>query len=158
MSSENRGLFLGSTQTKDTRDLLNNILVALNKKDSGFYPETEFVNGQVYFPDPTLTSDTPQRPVPRQVYRKVINFGALKNAAGTSSVAHGITITAGHSFTRIYATASDPSTAFIPIPYASAVAADIVELKVDATDVYITVGKDMSAYTKTYVVLEWIAT
>jgi len=158
MASDNRGLFLGTTQTKDTRDLLNNMLIALNNKDSGYYTRTEFVNGQTYFPDPALTSDTAQQPVPRQVYRIVVNMGTLPAIAKTHSIAHGITVTATHSFTRIYGTATHVSTKFIPLPYATGTALEVIELWADATNVNIKVLQDMSAYTKVYVVLEYITT
>ncbi len=100
----------------------------------------------------------------RQVFRKVIAFGALPNA-GTKSVAHGIDTLPqdlpnnyiGFSFTRIYATATDPvNELYIPIPYASNVAANVIEINVDATNVNITTASNKTAYTITYVVLEYI--
>jgi hypothetical protein len=152
------GTLRGTTPTQTLPELLNAILMALNTKDAGYYPRTEFVNGQVWFPDPTLTSDTPTHPVLRPDFRIVVIPGALPNAAGMLTVAHGLDVTAGYSFTRIYGTANNPMTAFLPMPYPSSVAADIIELAVDATNVYIVVGKDMSAFTKNYVVLEYIKT
>jgi hypothetical protein len=134
---------------------LNLTSSTLNLRDAGYYPITEFVNGQLYFPNPAYNSSTATTPTYRQVYRKVINFGALPNT-GTKSVAHGITITSSVTFTRIYATATQPSTSFIPIPYASPTLANNIELNVDATNVNITTGSNRSAYTVTYVVLEWI--
>src|SRR5678815_1473821 len=84
------------------RQSTNNIALVVNIKDSGYYVLTEFVNGQAFFPNPLLSSTTQQAPVFRQVFRKVINFGALPNA-GTKSVAHGIDINSTFTFTRIYA-------------------------------------------------------
>lgn len=138
------------------RQSINNIAMVLNIKDSGYYPLQEFVNGQVFFPDPTLSSSTPTAPVFRQVFRKIINFGGLPNT-GTTSVAHGLTITSGFTFTRIYACASDiTGSDYIPIPYASPTDASNIELRVDATDVIITTGSDRTAFTVCYVVLEFI--
>ena len=137
------------------RQRTNNIAMVLNIKDSGYYPRTEFVNGQVYFPNPALDSTTSQSPVFRQVFRKVINFGALPNT-GSTSVAHGLTITSGFTFTRIYGTATDPSTNFIPIPYAHPTAANNISLDVDTTNAIITTGSDRTGYTTTYVVIEYI--
>lgn len=135
---------------------LNNMALALNLKDTGYYTQQEFLNSQVYFPDPALTSTTPATPVFRQVFRTVVNFGALPNTA-TKSVAHGIAITTGYIFTRIYATASDQvALTYIPIPYASPVLANNIELNVDAVNVNITTGSNRSAYLTTYVVLEYI--
>lgn len=150
------GSFVPTTFSGSTSEAYNIIALVLNTKDSGFYVLEEFVNGQVWFPDPALNSSTPKAPTLRQVIRKVFNIGALPNGAGTLSIAHGIPITADTSFTRIYGTTTEQGNNFLPIPYASAVAADIIELYVDATDIHITVGKDRSMFTKTYVVLEYI--
>ncbi|HUV84749.1 MAG TPA: hypothetical protein VMV86_03520 [Methanosarcinales archaeon] len=137
------------------RELFGQIEDVLNKKDTGFYVEQQFVNGQVFFPNPTLSSTTSQSPTYRQVYRKVIDFGALPNA-GTTSVAHGITTDAQFTFTRIYGCATDPSTTYIPLPYASPTAANNIEINADTTNVNITTGSDRTGFTTTYVVIEWI--
>jgi hypothetical protein len=167
---ENTGLFLPTTNIWDvipedatfvTIDMLkelllrlhqnmNNTSMAVDRKDTGMYTLTEFMNGQSFFPDPTLDSTTLQTPVQRQVYRKVINFGALPNAA-TKSVAHGLTITNTWSFTRIYATASDP----VGLVYFS-IPGNGVSITVDATNVNITTTVNMTAYTTVYCVLEFL--
>lgn len=135
---------------------INTIALNLNIRDAGYYVESEFINGQAWFPNPALSSTTTASPVLRQVFRLVINFGALPNT-GTKSVAHGLTITAGYSFTRIYATASDPiGKNYIPIPYASPTDANEIEINVDATNVNITTGSDRTAFTICYVILEYI--
>jgi hypothetical protein len=154
-STAELGSFVSNTQTQNVSATLNQMSLVLNTKDTGYYPLTEFVCGQLYFPDPTLTSASTTTPVWRQVFRKVINFGALPNTA-TKTVAHGITITATTSFTRIYGVATDPSTSFLPLPYSSATANDVIEVWVDATNVNIKVGKDRSGYTTCYVVLEYL--
>jgi hypothetical protein len=136
---------------------MNLIAINLNAKDTGIYDTSEFVNGQKYFPDPGLTSLTSAPPIPRQIFRKVINFGPLPNA-GTTSVPHGIAINANTIFTRIYATASD-STGFnyVPIPYASVTAViDNIELNVDVTNVNIITGSNRSNFNICYVVLEYL--
>src|SRR5579859_4572834 len=135
---------------------VNNIALLLNIKDTGVYNLFEIINGQTYFPDPTLNSSTTATPINRQVYRTTINFGALPNA-GTKSVPHNITITPKTSFTRIYATASDPvNKAYVPIPYAAVVLADAIEMSVDATNVNITTAINLTNYTVCYAVLEYL--
>jgi hypothetical protein len=135
---------------------LNNIAVVLNTKDTGQYQLSEFVNSQLYFSDPALNSSTALSPQDRQVLRKVINFGTLPNA-GTTAVAHGITCTVKTTFTRIYGTASDTAGKnYIPLPYASPTAANNIELKVDATNVTIITGSNRTAFTITYVILEYL--
>jgi hypothetical protein len=135
---------------------VGNIAVVLNTKDSGLYELSEFVNGQVWFSNPTLNSSTLQSAQDRQVLRTVINFGSLPNT-GTKSVAHNISCTPMTTFTRIYATASD-TTGFnyIPIPYASATAVDNIELNVNATNVNIITGSNKSNFNICYVILEYI--
>lgn len=140
----------------------NNIALALNLKDTGYYVDQEYVNGQSWFPDPSLTSNTAESPEYRQVYRLVVNFGALPDgtAAVTKNVAHGLTVDDNTSFTRIYGVASKTSSAYsyIPLPYSSPTLANNITLSVDATNVTITVDAtvDWSSYDTTYVVLEYI--
>lgn len=135
---------------------LNNMSLALNLKDTGYYSLQEFLNSQAFFPDPTLSSTTSAAPVYRQAFRTTVNFGALPNT-GTKSVAHGIAIMGTYSFTRIYAAASDQiGMNYIPIPYASPTDTNNIELSVDATNVTITTGSDRSAFLITYVILEYI--
>lgn len=134
---------------------INDIALVLNIKDSGYYVPTEFVNGQIFFPNPALSSTTSDSPVYRQVFRKVINFGTLPNA-GTTSVAHGLTIDSNFTFTRIYGAATDPSTTFIPLPYSSTTLVNNIELSVDTTNVNITTGIDRTGFTITYIILEYI--
>jgi hypothetical protein len=135
---------------------LNLISLNLNIKDTGYYDLQQFVNGQLYFQNPSLSSLTPQSPTYRQVYRLVVNFGALPNA-GSKSVAHNISVTSGFSFTRIYATATkNDQTSFIPIPFASPILNENIKLEVTNTNVTITTAIDYSAYTITYVVLEYL--
>jgi len=135
---------------------LNNQAVALNIKDTGYYDTSEFVNGQSFFPNPAYNSTTAVKPAMRQVFRKVVNFGALPNTA-LKSVAHGLTVTTGFTVTRVYGAATDPAaTIFLPIPYSSPVLANNIELNVGATNVNITTGSDRTAYTVTYVVFEYL--
>lgn len=142
------------------RQSINNVALVLNTKDSGYYEQLEFINGQIWFPDPNLVGSVAgaQRTgVFRQVYRIVVNFGALPNT-GSTSVAHGIpSITDQFTFTRIYATASDTTALnYIPIPFASPTDSEEIKIEVDNTNVTITTGSDRTNYDTCYVVLEYI--
>lgn len=137
------------------RNALNKVELVLNTKDTGKYVTQEFVNGQQFFANPSLSSTTQQNPTPRQVYRKVINFGALPNAA-TKSTAHGITMDANFSITRLYGAATNPNTSFIPLPYAHTTAANSITLNADTTNINVTTGIDYTAYTTTYIIIEYI--
>jgi hypothetical protein len=91
----------------------------------------------------------------RHVFRKVIDFGSLPNT-GTKNVAHGLTWNANTRFTRIYGTATDPSTRSIPLPYVDTTAGSSIELSVDTTNVQIITAANYSGYTTTYIVLEYV--
>ena len=142
---------------------VNNLSVMMNIKDSALYHTDEFVCGQKYFPNPfesdgttPLRSTSDATPTQRQVYRKVINFGALPNAT-TSDTDHNISVTGNFTFTRIYGASSDTTNKkFIPLPYASTTDINNIELYGDATKVYIKTGADYSDYKITYIVLEYL--
>lgn len=135
---------------------LNQVTLALNSKDTGFYNEQEFLTGQQFFSRPGVSSTSQSAPDQRQVFRKVINFGALPNAT-TKSVPHNISLQAGYTFTRIYGTATNPGNSFIPLPYASPTALnENIELEIDDTDINITTGIDRTSYTTCYIVAEYI--
>ncbi len=139
---------------------VNTIAVVLNTKDSGYYDNSdEFVNGQVFFPDPTLTSATQIAPTFRQVFRKIVNFGPLPNGTinPVKTAPHGIDPNSSFTFTRIYGAASDTTAlTYIPLPYVN-IAGNEIELDVDATNVIITTTAfDWSAYTFVYIVLEYL--
>lgn len=138
------------------RQSTNNIALVVNIKDSGYYVLEEFVNGQLWFPNPTLTTPNVVMPIYRQVFRKTINFGALPNTA-TKTAAHGLSPTSDWTFTRVYGVASNTTgLAYLPIPYASPTLANNISLDVDATNVTITTGSNRTAYNQCYVVLEYI--
>lgn len=150
-----RNLSANSPEFKDyliqIAENTNSMLVALNAKDAGIYDTGEAITGQEYFSTPTSNNSG------RSVFRKVINFGTLKAAAGNTAIPHGLVPTEDYKFTRIYGVASDPANlVYLPLPYATATANDIIELYIDDTNVNITVGKDRSDFTNTFVVVEYL--
>ena len=170
------GVFIPTTQLWDTNEIyqsnigneqlkellvklyqnLNRMALSVNAKESGYYDTLEFLTSQQFFSDPALNSAGTQVPDFRQTHRKVINFGALLDTAA-KNVAHGISVDVNTIFTRIYGVANDPAgLSYLPLPYASPTAANNIELSVDNTNVTITTGIDRTAYTITYVILEWI--
>jgi hypothetical protein len=135
---------------------LNQSSLNINIKDTGYYTNSEFVNGQSWFPNPSLNSSSSTTPSMRQVYRYVCNYGALPNATSTP-IPHNLTINPGFTFTRIYGTASNAAgTSFLPLPYASGTLNKNIELLVTNSNVVITTSINYSSYTTTYVVLEYI--
>ena len=131
---------------------INSMAIAVNIKDSGYYIQQEFVNGQL-FPVTNASMATASSDG-RQVFRLLINFGPLPNNS-TTSTPHGINTTSLFTFTRIYGAASDPvGLNFIPLPYAAA--STSIELKINATNVVITTTSNRSNFTQSWVVVEYL--
>lgn len=174
----NPGQFIGTTQIYDLgednvnaedftvrlRQNFNNLIMSLNIKDSGYYGQEEFVNGQLFYPDYSRVNSATSAPATfRQVFRKVIDFGALPDIAGSpKSIAHNITFLPGAGnttfiATRIYGAATDQTNRLmIPLPHFT-VGGVLIDLTVDATNVII--SSTSNAYTtfaRTHVVLEYI--
>ena len=140
--------------------VVNDIALAVNQKDSAIYSQEEFVNGQTFFRNLAVAPTGSTSQTQRQVFRKVINFGALPNA-GTTSVAHGITIDNNFTLTRLYGAASDvgASKEYIPLPFvdvAGTVAAGNVELHMDGTNINITTTGNGTNFTVCYVIIEYL--
>jgi hypothetical protein len=123
----------------------------INRKDTGQYENVEIQNNQTYF------SLNPQKK--KYVYRKVIDTGALPNSS-TKSVNHGITgITNDTDFVRIYGVAKQPAGApnrpyFIPMPNSGPNYS--VELMIDTVQIHITTVVDLTAFSSSFIVLEFI--
>lgn len=171
MYLQNTGAYLPTTVLLDTTDInsiqvtspqfknlivqlyrtINNLSLQINLKDTGYYQTTEFVNGQLYFPNPAQTELTAQpEPIYRNVYRRVYDFGALPNTA-TKTLAHTIDLTSDYTFTRIYGCATNTTTkAAMPLPTSD------IKLFIDATNINVVTVSDLSAYTVTYIVLEYL--
>lgn len=137
------------------RDYLGDIATATNTKDSGIYDAVETITGQKFLP--TFSTSTASNLNYRSVFRKVIDFGSLPNST-SKSVAHGITIDSNFSLTKLYAAATNPSTSFIPIPFASPTLNLNISLELTATNVVITTGSNRTAYTRCFVIIEYIKT
>jgi hypothetical protein len=132
---------------------INSISLSLNAKTSGTYSQSEFLDGNAWFPITTGTKAASY--TQRGEFRCVIDFGALPNA-GAKSVAHNLDTT-NWRIVDIYAGATNPiAPSFIPIPFASPTLNLNISLEADATNVTITTGVNRTAYTTCYVVLEYL--
>lgn len=132
---------------------LKRITNSLNAKEIGFFLDQDLLSGKQFFPG-TSSNDSQQF---RSIFRKVVDFGSLP-AAGTKSVAHGLTFDASFSLIDMYISATDPA-AFLAfsLQYWSQNAADSIRLNMDSTNVNVTVSADYSAYTRAFVVIEYIS-
>ena len=136
--------FIKNAEATNAREIAQYQDASLNAAGDNI---SETVNGQAWFVpgDPNKF---------RYGSRTVVDVGPLPNAA-TKSVAHGINVTGNTVFTRIYGTANQPSTNFIPLPFVDTGGSHI-EVNVDGTNVNIITTADYTAYTTAYIVLEWV--
>lgn len=156
--ANSQSAFLSTTEVfpEDSEEFLikiTNVYASIanstNLKEIGQYDLDELVTGQQWFtPGDPGTKRTP--------YRTVVNFGALPNIA-TKSVAHNLTDFASITFTRIYGISTIPGTTGLPLPFTNpAGIAESIALFVDATNVNVITGTNRTAFTETYVVLEYV--
>jgi len=137
--------------------IINRINLAVNTKETAIYDNlNEFVTSVTFPFDPTLTSQSAQTPQQRAGLRKLVLCGALPNA-GTKSVAHGIPCTVATQVIKTFGGATRPGVSYIPLPFVSAVdVAHNIQIDWDTTNVNITTGANYSAYTVSYVILEYL--
>lgn len=131
------------------QDVYQSIASAVNSKIGGLYSPIEKITSEQYF-DPLNISKY------KNVYRKVVDFGALPNAS-TKSVLHGIDFSENSYLTHLYSAASDPiNFEYLPLPFASPVLASNISLSIDQNNINITTGSDRTAFTTCYVVIQYV--
>jgi hypothetical protein len=176
MATENLrdNAFLPTTQIYDVEDLrdmdvnspefkellvrlymyTSNSASAINSREVGLYYPIEVLTGGTFFPDSGLTGERAVEG--RSIFRQVIDFGALPNA-GAKTVAHNIAGAASMKLVRMYGGATDPATpSFLPLPFASTTLNQNIQLEAGTTNVTITTGINRTAYTDTFVVMEYL--
>lgn len=138
---------------------INDMVLALNDKDTGIYPLQEYPCGKRLFPNPAFNVGTTSSQTDRPIFRTTLNFGALPNTA-TKSVPHNITVNGNFQLTYLQAFATNPTTFhFLPIPYVDPnVLANGILINGDATNINITTAADYSAYTLCVVYIEYVQT
>lgn len=126
---------------------------SINAKEIGWYYDTITDTGKKFIPVTNASTSNEWR----TVFRKVIDTGALPNTT-TTNTAHGITVDDSFSLIDLYGGATKPTSAYasVPLPFASGTLADNISVDVDATNINITTSKDYSAYTRSYVVIEYM--
>lgn len=129
-----------------------NDAAAINQREVAQYSTQEILTGQTWFTSGDATKL-------RQTFRKVIDLSGLNDFSTTSpqNVAHGLPASSsGFVLTRLYGAATDPGTAYIPLPYVDSAGSAHIELSMDATNIILTSSTDYSAYTTAYAVVEYI--
>ena len=135
---------------------LNSMSVAINLKDTGYYPTRPFVCGKLYFPQPLNNSSTTSVATYRQVQRQTINFGTLPNT-GIKSVPHNIPWSSMTTIVEIFGGATDPiGLTGISLDYASPTLANNIEVYCDSVNVNVITGSDRTNYTISTIVIEYL--
>lgn len=119
---------------------------AINAKESGLYPLTEFITSQAYF-----YPNNPQNQ--RYVFRKCFSLGAIASGA-TSTTNHSIT--GMTECVNIYGSVITDTPDFRPLPYASVTANANIEIRVTTTQIIIANGAASPNITSGTVVLEYL--
>lgn len=106
---------------------LNRMALVVNSKESGYYDIAgSFVDGNLWFPLPGLTSKSSRTPSYRQEERVVLNFpdtggGFALPATSTVTLAHNIPTNKGTIFVDLRGMATDTTGLnYYPINYAGA--------------------------------------
>jgi hypothetical protein len=124
--------------------------LAINGKETGIYDVLETVTGQTF---PPVAGRIGQRAGYRIC---MFDFGALPNTA-TKTLAHGITLTPNLMSTNYWGMSADPLTnTYLKLPYASPVLANNIELNITGANIVVTTGSDRTAFTKTYIFIEYL--
>ena len=132
----------------------NRSALVINNKISGTFYDAETLTGGTYLPDPATTGEIGR--YGRSIFRQTINFGPLPNA-GAKSVIHRIIVPPNMKLVHMYGGTTDPATSsFLPLPFASTTLNQNIQLEANATNVIITTGIDRTAYTETFVVMEYL--
>jgi hypothetical protein len=130
---------------------LKRISNAVNAREIGWFLEEQTLAGKNLFESLAVGSVPNQF---RQIFRVVVNFGQLPNAT-TKSVVHNVTVNANFSLVDLWLAATDPvNLVGFGLCYYSIAAGDI-KLSYDVNNVIVTTASDYSAYTTSYVVLEF---
>lgn len=121
---------------------------AVNVRTIGIYDKFQIASGNRYF----NTGDPTNR---LQSFRQVYTLTGIAN--GDNTIAHGISVDSNTQFVRIYGTANNPNTKFVPLPYVDGSGGgDNIGLYVDTTNIHIVTSTANWTSYNAIVVLEYI--
>lgn len=168
----NSGLFVSTTSSLDVSEVgkepdvkkliarlyqaLNGISMSLNLKVTGYLSTKEYLCGKLFYPATGTGSSVRGGVAYRPVFNKVIICGALPNAT-TKTVAHHQNTT-GYTLVSCTGAATNPTGwTGINLPHIAGTGST-VSVWADGTNVNLQTSGNMSAYTKSHVVLEYVKT
>lgn len=139
------------------RKYFNDIAIAVSAKENSFYLEDETPTAGLFIPiaTPNSSANVKFRPM----FRVVVDFGALPNST-TKIVPHGITTTENFSIIRLNGVATEPGvstlTEALSIPMDGIPNNQRISLTMDDTNVIIETATNRTAFTRTFIVIEYI--
>lgn len=127
----------------ELNDTYQGIVSSLNSKVGGLYVPQEKVTSAQYF-------DTTNIQRFKNVYRMVVDFGALPNTS-SKNIPHNIPdITAQYRIVQAYGGSTDPiNISWLPIPNQD------IRLEFNIENVTVTTTSNLSAFTETSIVIEY---
>lgn len=140
---------------EENRELLHvylkKVKEAINARTIGNYPSIEVFSGNTFLSKSNLGSGA-------SIFRKVIDVAStLQSLPGTRSANHDISVDGNFTLVHLYGAATNPSTQFIPLPYVdSGTPANGIQVYLDATQYYLVSSGNYGAYTRAYLVVEYV--
>ena len=139
-------------------ETLKEISNGINDREVGFYIDDQVTTGKSFIPGVTVSGSPPAM---RTVLRKVVNCGTLPAGTGvpvTTTTAHGITFDDKFTLVEFYGASTRPVVPFsaISLPFVGSNLPSNISLQMDATNIYIISNTDYSAFTRTFVVIEYM--
>lgn len=141
---------------------LKKISNAVNIREIGWFLDEELLSGKQFIPSATAGVTQGTAPQYRTVLRKVVDTGQLPAVPGVPKlIPHGITVTESFNLVQIYGAASQPPSAggpvYIPMPFVEVLSpTGSIQLYMDGTNLIIASDADVSKFTISYVVIEYI--
>lgn len=129
---------------------VNKIALVVNKKTSGFYTLTEFVDGNLFFKNPLAPANS--NPQFRQEFRTTVNFGPLPGMGITLCAPHGITVTTNTTWTGVGGAGTKSTAPFAGVLLPNQ---DLL-VTMDSMNVCITAFSDYSMYDRAIVILTYL--
>lgn len=141
---------------------LKKISNAVNAREIGWFLDEELLSGKQFIPSATTGITQGTAPQYRAIFRKVIDTGALPNNT-IKFIPHGLSVTDNFTLIQMYGSATKLlSTGVfygIPIPFNQLPGSAIpgsVELEMGGVNIRITTDADMTSFTRSFVVIEYL--
>jgi len=133
---------------------LKEISNAVNAREIGFFLDEELLSGKAFFPSGVGASNSSPQQF-RQIFRKVVDMGGMP--AVNKSVPHGIVFDSNFTLIALWGACTDPVNLLaFQFTLGGVPTGNNVQLYMDAVNININCQTDRSAYTRAFVVCEYM--